>query len=145
MIVLSRHPSSSSALLCSAHTHATHALPSSRPTQLTPYPAHAFPSENCTTAHFPLHAHFLPPASVLPPSICLSSSSLPSGSPTTTSALHVLSARTRTPEPGPMGPMAWVKGVVGSQAACFGLAMDSPSCPIMDLRRRSVCGSSNRP
>lgn len=85
----------------------------------TTHPFYALPSQNCTTAHLPLHAHLRPPASVLPPSIFLSSSSLPAGSPTTTSALQVRSARTRTPERGPMGPMAWAKGVVGSHAACL--------------------------
>lgn len=73
-----------------------------------------FPPENEHTAHFPLQAHFLAPLSPPPPSIAFNSSSLPFSRPTTTSALHVLSDRILSPEPGPRGPMASVKGVVGS-------------------------------
>jgi hypothetical protein len=50
----------------------------------------------------------------------LSFSSSPGFSPTTTSALHVRSASTLSPEPSPSGPMASVNGVVGSQATCTG-------------------------
>ena len=77
-----------------------------------------FPLENDTTAHLPLHAHFLEPLSPPPPSIARSSSSCPGLRPTTTSALHVRSASTLTPDPGPRSPMASVKGVAGSHSAC---------------------------
>jgi hypothetical protein len=79
---------------------------------------YALPSQNCTTAHFPLHAHFLAPESAPPPSVCRSSSSLPGGRPTTTSPLQVLSARDLIDDLTPSGPIAVLKGVVGSQAAC---------------------------
>jgi hypothetical protein len=82
------------------------------------YTVQALPSENCTTAHLPLHAHLRAPLSALPPGSALIRSSSPSGRPTTTSALQVRRARTRTPEPGPMGPIASVNGVVGAHAAC---------------------------
>lgn len=81
-------------------------------------PTH-FPPEKLTTAHFPLQAHFLCPVSPPPPSKAFNFSSCPSCNPTTTSALQVLSAKTLTPDPGPRGPMAFVKGVVGSQTAYF--------------------------
>lgn len=74
------------------------------------------------TAHFPFQAHFLAPESPPPPSVALSFSSTPSSSPTTTSALQVLSDSTLTPEPGPSGPRDFVKGVVGSQATYDPLA-----------------------
>jgi len=78
-----------------------------------------FPAENETTAHFPFHAHFLAPESLLPSSISVFNfSSSPGFNPTTTSALHVRSAKIFTPEPGPSGPIAVVNGVVGSQFAC---------------------------
>jgi hypothetical protein len=77
------------------------------------------PLEKDTTAHFPFHAHFRAPESPPPPSICFSFSSTPGSSPTTTSALHVLSARTLRPDPGPSGPIASVNGVVGSHATCL--------------------------
>ncbi|TKA61959.1 hypothetical protein B0A55_11837 [Friedmanniomyces simplex] len=70
-----------------------------------------------TTAHFPLHAHFLAPLSPPPPSVALSSSSLPFGNPTTTSALHVLNAKTLMPLRRPSGPIAPVNGVAGSHIA----------------------------
>src|SRR5690348_13656652 len=47
------------------------------------------PSDKLTTAHLPLHAHFLAPESPPPPSRALSSSSFPAGRSTTTSALQV--------------------------------------------------------
>ena len=75
------------------------------------------PAEKETTAHFPLQAHFLAPLSPPPPSVARSFSSSPGFNPTTTSALHVRRERTFTPDPGPMGPMAVVNGVVGSQRA----------------------------
>jgi hypothetical protein len=82
------------------------------------YRDQAFPSENCTTAHLPLKAHSLAPVSPPPPGSARNSSSLPLGSPTTTSPLHVRKARTLTPELFfPSGPMASVNGVVGSQFA----------------------------
>jgi len=79
---------------------------------------YALPSQNCTTAHFPLHAHFLAPESPPPPSVCRSSSSLPGGRPTTTSPLQVRSARDLIDDLAPSGPIAVLKGVVGSQTAC---------------------------
>ena len=79
---------------------------------------YCLPSLKLTTAHLPPQAHFLAPLSPPPPSMALSSSSLPLGRPTTTSALTVRNERTRRPEPGPRGPMASGKGVVGSQKAC---------------------------
>ena len=78
----------------------------------------ALPSHNCTTAYLPLQAHFLAPLSAPPFSVARRRSSSPSGRPTTTSALQVRRASVRMPEPGPRGPMAVVKGVMGSQAAC---------------------------
>ena len=75
------------------------------------------PLEYETTAHFPLHAHFRAPESPPPPSVARIFSSSPGCSPTTTSALHVRRARTFTPDPGPKGPMASTKGVVGSHCA----------------------------
>ncbi len=78
---------------------------------------YAFPSQNCTTAHFPLHAHFLAPESPPPPSVALISSSFPCGSPTMTSALDVLKASVLMPEDLPNGPMASSKGVVGFHEA----------------------------
>lgn len=78
----------------------------------------AFPSQNCTTAHFPLHAHSRAPPSPPPPSIDFSLSSSPSGKPTTVSALQVRKANVRMPEPGPMGPMALVNGSVVFHIAC---------------------------
>lgn len=75
--------------------------------------------ENEMTAHFPFQAHFLAPESPPPPSMALNFSSTPSSSPTTTSALHVRSESTLTPDPGPSGPRDFVKGVVGSQATCI--------------------------
>lgn len=77
------------------------------------------PSEKDTTAHFPVHAHLrdsLPP----PPGSWRSFSSSPAGRPTTTSALQVRKARTRIPDLGPSGPIAVVKGVVGSHWAWVG-------------------------
>jgi hypothetical protein len=79
---------------------------------------YCLPSLKLTTAHLPPQAHFLAPLSPPPPSMALSSSSLPFGRPTTTSALTVRNERMRRPEPGPRGPMASGKGVVGSQKAC---------------------------
>lgn len=79
---------------------------------------HFFPSENDATAHFPLQAHFLAPESPPPLGSFRKRSSSPSGRPTTTSALQVRKERIRMPEPGPRGPIAVVKGVVGGQAAC---------------------------
>lgn len=81
-------------------------------------PFYFLPSLKLTTAHLPPQAHFLAPLSPPPPSMALSSSSLPFGKPTTTSALTVRKERMRKPEPGPSGPMASGKGVVGSQKAC---------------------------
>ena len=78
----------------------------------------ALPSENCTTAHFPLQAHLRAPLSPPPPGRALMRSSSPLGRPTTTSALQVRSARTRMPDAGPIGPMASVKGVVAGHDAC---------------------------
>jgi hypothetical protein len=77
----------------------------------------ALPSHNCTTAYLPLQAHFLAPLSPPPFSVARRRSSSPEGSPTTTSALQVRRASVRIPDPGPRGPMAVVKGVVGSQDA----------------------------
>lgn len=77
-----------------------------------------FPDENETTAHLPFHAHFRAPESPPPPSVARSSSSLPWGRPTTTSALQVLRASTLSPELGPSGPIASVKGVEASHFAC---------------------------
>ena len=77
------------------------------------YSLPSLPSQNCTTAHFPLHAHFLHCGS--PPYSPLSLSSTPCGSPTTTSALQVRSARVRKLDA--KGPMAVWKGVVGSHTA----------------------------
>lgn len=54
-----------------------------------------FPSENCTTAYFPVLDHELACSSAALPFCILSVSSSPSGKPTTTSALHVLSAKIR--------------------------------------------------
>jgi hypothetical protein len=82
-------------------------------------PHHSFPSHSCATAHLPLQAHFLAPESAPPPSVRRSSSSRPGDNPTTTSALQVLSARQRNPEPLPSGPKLSANGVVGSQAACI--------------------------
>lgn len=79
---------------------------------------HAFPSQKDTTAHFPLHAHLRAPESPPPPGSWRSRSSSPAGRPTTTSALQVRKERIRIPDWGPMGPIAVVNGVVGSQAAC---------------------------
>lgn len=77
-----------------------------------------FPEENDTTAHFPLHAHFLAPESPPPPSVARNSSSFPGFKPTTTSALQVRSAKTFSPDPDPRGPIASVKGVAASHCAC---------------------------
>ena len=77
----------------------------------------ALPSQNCTTAHFPDHAHFLAPPSLPPFSIPFSVSSTPPGSPTTVSALQVRSASVRTPDLDPIGPIAEVNGVVGAHIA----------------------------
>lgn len=74
-----------------------------------------FPSQNCITAHLPPQAHFLALSSPPPPP--LNSSSFPSGSPTTTSALQVRNARVRMPEPAPSGPIAVSNDVVGSHVA----------------------------
>lgn len=79
---------------------------------------YCLPSLKLTTAHLPPQAHLRAPLSPPPPSVALSSSSLPLGRPTTTSALTVRKERIRRPEPGPRGPMAVGKGVVGSQRAC---------------------------
>lgn len=79
---------------------------------------YCLPSLKLTTAHLPPQAHFLAPLSLPPPSVARSSSSLPFGRPTTTSAFTVRKERMRRPEPGPRGPMASGKGVVGSQRAC---------------------------
>lgn len=79
------------------------------------------PAENETTAHFPFQPHFLAPLSPPPPSIARSSSSKPGLRPTTTSALQVRRARTLRPELVPRGPIAVVKGVVGSHVACYWL------------------------
>ena len=76
-----------------------------------------FPSESCTTAHFPLHAQLLAPFSPPPPSVPRNLSSSPFDKPTTTSALQVLSVRILIPDPRPRGPRASANGVVGSQAA----------------------------
>lgn len=104
------------------------------PARLKPTPAfHVFPSHSCTTAHLPLHAHFLAPESPPPPSVCLISSSRPGGNPTTTSALQVRRASDRTPDPSPSGPRLSLNGVVGSQAAC-----------ITDQQEVSVKGEKDR-
>ena len=92
--------------------------PSIRPHATSHVSSVYFPAEYETTAHLPLHAHLRAPLSPPPPSAARSSSSVPGWRPTTTSALHVRSASTLTPEPGPSGPIASVNGVVGSQAAC---------------------------
>lgn len=105
---------------------------------------HYLPPENDTTAHLPLHAHFLAPESPPPPSIARSSSSLPAGRPTTTSALHVRRASTLTPDPGPRLCSASVKGVVGSQSALDGQHR-TPRNSAGNLHRSSACGSSGRP
>ncbi len=76
---------------------------------------YTFPSQNCITAHLPPQAHFLALSS--PPSPPRNSSSLPSGSPTTTSALQVRNARVRMPECAPSGPIAVSNDVVGSHVA----------------------------
>lgn len=81
------------------------------------YEGYGLSSENSITAHLPVHAHFLAPESPPPPSIARSSSSLPSGRPTTTSPLHVRSAITRNPEDLPSGPSASAKGVVAGHIA----------------------------
>jgi len=77
------------------------------------------PAENETTAHLPFQPHFLAPLSPPPPSIAFNSSSKPGLRPTTTSALQVRRARTLRPELVPRGPIAVVKGVVGSHVACL--------------------------
>jgi hypothetical protein len=79
---------------------------------------YTLPSQNCTTAHFPLHVHFLAPESPPPPSVRLSSSSLPGGKPTTTSALQVRRANDLIDDLEPSGPIAVLKGVVGSHVPC---------------------------
>ena len=138
-----------------------------------------FPSQNWTTAHFPPQAHSLfpfliaSPLSTSPPFIfdvsAISSSSLPCGRPTTTSALHVRSARTRIPELGaPRGPRAVAKGVVGGQTACGNLFSEDEGgnwwvclcyfwrgeermneqrrgCGGNSVHRASTCGNLDRP
>jgi hypothetical protein len=101
-------------------------------------PAYCLPSLKLTTAHLPPHAHFLAPLSPPPPSMALSSSSLPLGRPTTTSALTVRKDRMRKPEPGPRGPMASGKGVVGSQNAYIWKRL--ASCSGCLCRSRKVIG-----
>lgn len=78
---------------------------------------YCLPSQNCTTAHLPLQAHFLAPLSPPPPSVARNSSSFPLGRPTITSALLVRRAKVRMPDDGPSGPMASANGVVGSHMA----------------------------
>lgn len=89
---------------------------------------YCLPSLKLTTAHLPPQAHFLAPLSPPPPSMALISSSLPLGRPTTTSALTVRNESTRRPEPGPRGPMASEKGVVGSQKACVDMVSFVLTC-----------------
>ena len=69
------------------------------------------PSQNCTTAYFPLQAQLLAPTSPLS-SLSRNRSSSPSRRPTTVSDLHVRSAKVRIPDPFPKGPIAAEKGVV---------------------------------
>ena len=86
-----------------------------------PVRSQALPSESDTTAHFPPQAH-LRDSEPPPPGNARSFSSSPAGRPTTGSALQVRKARTRIPDLGPSGPMASVKGVVGSHWAYIWLA-----------------------
>lgn len=109
------HQPRRSSHLCPSNSMCPLFLSRSKSSLLTDTPMMLYlPFEKLTTAHLPLQAHFLCPLSPPPPSIALSFSSSPSFRPTTTSALQVRNARTLTPEPGPRGPMAFVKGVVGS-------------------------------
>lgn len=101
-------------MILSWHFSIYHCLPLSITSFTSPY---AFPSHSVTSAHFPLHDHFLTPESPPPSGIARNRSSSPGARPTTVSALHVRKARTRTPDLGPSGPMAVENGVVGSQCA----------------------------
>src|ERR1700733_10540416 len=95
-------------------------------TSIREHHLYALPSQNCTTAHFPLPAPFLAPESPPPPSVCRSSSSFPGGRPTTTSALQVRRTRDLIDDLAPSGPIAVLKGVVASQAACERFCQHAP-------------------
>lgn len=114
-------------------------------------PTYCLPSLKLTTAHLPPQAHLRAPLSPPPPSVARSSSSLPLARPTTTSALTVRKERILNPEPGPRGPIAEGKGVVGSQRALWLLVKH---CQIKGgrkgneekhLRHPLACDSSSRP
>jgi hypothetical protein len=109
---------------------------------------YALPSQKEITAYLPLHAHFRALGS-FPPCVSRSFSSSPGFRPTTTSALQVRKERMRIPELGPRGPMAVVKGVVGSQAACQIEVSHESKYQYVELRRNprrwSTSGSSNHP
>ena len=106
---------------------------------------YSLPLQNCTTAYLPLHAHLrLCGSSALSGSCFRNLSTVPSGNPTTTSALQVLSARVLHPLSFPIGPRAVSNGVVGSHEAwVFGqTALAIPTSVLSTVIRWSASRTS---